>query len=165
MKEEWRDVVGYKGRYQVSDLGRIKSIPFMQRYLLRNGAPANRRTKERLLAQQEINSGYLIAHLYLNNVRKAFLVHRVVAAAFIGDGEINHKNGVKTDNRLANLEIVTRTQNHLHAVALRLNRQAVPVINPRTGARYDSISQAARACHVSHRKVSATFLRADLCQM
>lgn len=160
--EVWKDVPGYEGRYQVSDQGRVKSLPFKQRYLLRTGAEAYRQTPERILAQQKINSGYLIAHLHLDNKRKAFTVHRLVAAAFIaGSGEtVNHINGVKTDNRAVNLEWASYTENHLHAVALGLNPNAVPVAHPTTGQRFPSINQAARAAQVNHRTVSKEWARA-----
>lgn len=46
MVEQWRDIPGYEGRYQVSDLGRVMARPFMQRYLLRNGEEAFRRTRD-----------------------------------------------------------------------------------------------------------------------
>lgn len=162
--EQWLPVAGYEGRYEVSSAGRLRAMPFQQRYLLRNGTPAFRMTKQRSLAHQGINSGYRIAHLHLDKKRTALLVHRLVAAAFCPgyfDGaDVNHRNGVKVDNRADNLEWVTRTKNHLHAVSLGLNKMAQPVVDPATGRRYDSINQAARNAHKSHRSVSATFERA-----
>ena len=163
MTDQWKDVPGYEGRYQVSRSGRVKSIPFMQPYLLRNGTPALRQTKERVIAQQRINSGYLIVHLHKDNARTAFLVHRLVAIAFCaGHAEgrdVNHISGVKTENNAANLEWVTRTDNHLHAVALQLNRQAMPVVDPASGRVFPSISQAAKAMGTGHRQVSRDFQR------
>ena len=143
--EIWKDVPGFEGRYQVSNLGRVKSLSFMQRYLLRNGAEAYRRTAERIVSQQKINSGYLIVHLHLDNARKAVTVHRLVAEAFLPApaGEtVNHIDGVKTNNVASNLEWSSYTDNHLHAVDLQLNTQAIPVVSPFTGRRYPSISQA-----------------------
>ena len=161
--EMWTPVNGFEDRYAVSSMGRVKSISFPQRYLLRNGKEAYRLTRERILATQEINSGYLIVHLHCDNVRHAKLVHRLVAAHFVTglrEGlDVNHINGNKQDNRAENLEWVTRTDNHKHAVKLRLNKQAIPVVDPTTGARYDSIAQAAAGVRVAARKVSATFLR------
>jgi len=115
--EQWKDISGFESRYQVSNEGRVKSVPFMQRYLLRTGAEAFRQTKERVLAQQTINSGYLIVHLHLNHKRTAATVHSLVAKAFVpGTGEtVNHLNGNKTDNRAANLEWASYTENHLLA--------------------------------------------------
>lgn len=126
--EQWRDIPGFEGRYQVSDLGRVKSLPFMQRYLLRNGQEAYRRTRERCLATQVQNSGYTIVHLHLNNVRKAHTVHTLVALAFLPERptpkhEVNHKNGVKGDCTVQNLEWVTRSENHRHAFATGLRKK------------------------------------------
>lgn len=161
MVERWKDIAGYEGRYQVSDDGRIKAVSFRQRYThWRTGAELFRTTKERIVASQKINSGYLIVHLHQNGGRVAHLVHRLVAVAFLGTSTasiVNHKNGNKQDNTIYNLEWVTDTENKLHAVAKGLNTQAIPVTDPETGKRYDSIAQAAIYCRKSHRKVSATF--------
>lgn len=144
-------------------MGRIRTLAFKQRYLLRTGAAAYRMTKPRVLAQQLINSGYAIAHLHLNNKRTAFLVHRLVALAFCpgarSGSEVNHKSGVKADNRAVNLEWVSRTENHLHAVRIGLRTDAQPVECPRTGVRYASISQAARATRQRAATVRTTFIK------
>ena len=73
------------GRYQVSNYGRVKALSFMQRYLLRNGAEAFRKTKARIVATRAINSGYLIVHLHKDNTaaRGARKAHRTVRATFI----------------------------------------------------------------------------------
>jgi hypothetical protein len=164
MTERWAAIPGFGNRYEVSDAGRVRAVPARKRYLLRNGKPALRLTPEKVLAQQPINSGYSIVHLHHDGERRALLVHRLVATAFCGWAaglDVNHRNGRKQDNRAANLEWVTRTGNHLHAVRLGLNRAAKPVIDPATGHRYPSIAQAARACRVAHRTVAAKFLRAE----
>jgi len=162
MVENWKPIAGYEARYEISDLGRIRAKSFPQRYLLRTGAEAFRNTKVRLLAQQEINSGYLIAHLHLNNKRKAFLVHRLVAEAFVGapSGEVNHKDGNKKNNLAVNLEWLSSKENHLHAVSIGLNPSAIPVICPLTLVRYDSIAQAAKRSRKSPKTVRAIFARA-----
>lgn len=120
--EQWKDIPGYEGRYKVSDLGRVKSLPFMQRYLLRNGQEAYRRTAERVIAQQPNNKGYLLVHLYRDNTRKAFTVHGLVARAFVpGSAEtINHKDGVKANCAASNLEWASWSENHKHAWATGL---------------------------------------------
>lgn len=162
MAEIWKDITGFEGRYQVSSYGRVKALSFMQRYLLRNGAEAFRKTRERIVATQAINSGYMIVHLHKDNKRTAALVHRLVAGAFLGqckEETINHKNGAKTDNRVENLEWASYAGNHLHAVANGLNTQAIRVVDPATGRCFDSISQAARGARKAHRTVRATFIR------
>jgi len=161
MTETWRDIVGYEGRYQVSDAGRIKSLPFKQRYVLRNGEPAYRQTREKFVAVQKTNSGYLIAHLHLDNARAARTVHSLVAEAFlVGAGEtVNHKDGNKLNNLAGNLEYCTYAENHNHAVDVGLNRQAIAVRSPTTGRVYPSMARAAKAEKVSTRTVRVTFFR------
>lgn len=106
--ENWKDVLGYEGSYMVSDLGRIKSLP---RYKVRT---------VRYLKQNVLKGGYCYVEFCLNGVRKKHLVHRIEAIAFIDNPEnkpqVNHKNGVKTDNNLGNLEWNTRSENQQHAI-------------------------------------------------
>lgn len=109
--EQWKDIPGFEGRYQVSDLGRVRSLPFRQRYLLRNGAEAFRVTSERILATQPNNKGYPLVHLHLDNHRRAFTVHGLVARAFCpnprGLPEIDHKDRVRSNCAASNLRWVT----------------------------------------------------------
>lgn len=164
MVENWKPIPGWEGLYEVSDAGRVRSLAFMQRYLLRNGKPAFRRTAERILAARANNRGCLVVKLSRGNKSYGFLVHRLVAQAFLPNPdalpEVNHKDGVKENCRASNLEWCTRSHNKQHAVAAGLNTQAVRVIDPATGAAYPSITQAAKGARKSHRKVRATFERA-----
>jgi hypothetical protein len=156
MTEVWRDIPGYEGRYQVSDLGRVKSLAFCQRCVFKNGREGQRRTKERILATQVQNSGYTLVHLHLDNQRKACSVHRLVAAAFVtgcGD-EVNHIDGDKGNNRAPNLEWVTSSENKEHAVATGLCSFAVAVVSP-LGVTYPSIAKAAKHCRVSPKTIRA----------
>ncbi|HAS8351234.1 TPA: hypothetical protein I7721_08940 [Vibrio vulnificus] len=156
MTEIWKPIQEYEDRYHISNLGRIKSLSFKQRYLLKTGKEAFRLTKEKILSQQLNNSGYKIVHLYKNNIRTAYTVHSLVANAFLPhkNDTVNHINGDKTDNRVDNLEWCSYTKNLLHAVEHKLNKQAISVINPVTGVIYPSISQAAKACRVSPKTAS-----------
>jgi hypothetical protein len=163
MVENWKPVPGWEGLYEVSDMGRVRSLAFMQRYLLRNGKPAFRKTAERILAVQSNNRGYRMVKLNRNGKSFGFLVHRLVAAAFLpnpdGLPEVNHKDGVKENCCVGNLEWCTRSRNKQHAVSCGLNTQAIAVIDPTTGALYPSISQAAKGAKVAHRTVRAKFER------
>lgn len=99
--EQWRDVEGYDGMYQVSDLGRVRS-----RY---SG-------EWRVMSASKNNSGYLIVQLSKDGKKKHFLVHRLVAQEFIENDDetktqINHRNECKSDNRLWNLEYCTPQYN------------------------------------------------------
>lgn len=153
MTEQWKDIAGFEGRYQISDQGRVKALSFMQRW--RHGL---RRVRERIIAQQTINSGYLVVHMHLDNVETVRTVHRLVALAFCpGTGpdlEVNHIDGDKKNNAATNLEWLTRTANHNHAVDLGLNKQALRVIDPSTGVVYPSMARAMREIGCSHRTVS-----------
>ena len=100
MTELWEEC---EGDYQVSNSGRMKS--------LKHG-------KERFLKPVQTPGGYQQVCLY-NGKAKRDLVHRLVARAFIPNPEnkrtVNHKNGIKTDNRVDNLEWATYSENCLHA--------------------------------------------------
>lgn len=102
MKQEiWQDIKGWEGYYQVSNIGRVKSLY---------------EDVEKILKQKERR--YLSVCLFKDKKRKYVNVHRLVAQNFIPNpnnkGEVNHKNGIKTDNRVENLEWSTRSENSKH---------------------------------------------------
>ena len=161
MTEVWKDIPGYEGRYRVSNLGRVKSVAFYQRCVFKNGRESTRLTKERILASQVQNSGYVLVHLHLDNKRKAFTVHRLVAAAFVPGCalEVNHLDGDKRNNAASNLRWASSSENKQHALATGLNPLAIPVT--REGERYHSIACAARMCGVSPRTIRNDLLQAN----
>ena len=112
--EEWRDVVGYEGRYQVSSMGRVKSLERKVRHW-RGG---ERIQKERILKPSNDRRGYLLVSLCDGEKRKTFSVHRLVCQAFHENPDnkpqVNHINEIKTDNRACNLEWCTCKQNVNH---------------------------------------------------
>ena len=105
-KEVWRDIPNYEGIYQVSNLGRIKSLERID--------ARGYRLKEKIL-KPGLVCGYYQVSLYKNSKVKHYMVHRLVWEAFNGtipEGyEVNHINEVKTDNRLSNLNLMTHKEN------------------------------------------------------
>lgn len=110
--EKWRDVVGYEGLYQVSDLGRLKR---KERFI----KSTNRYIKEIILKTHINKKEYSQIVLHFGSKRTHFRVHRIVAIAFLKNDfnmpEVNHKNCIKTDNTLKNIEWCSSTYNKIHA--------------------------------------------------
>ena len=103
MNEIWKDIEGYERLYQVSSLGRVRSVD--RPVCVHN---ATRIAKGQIIAQHITKSGYCVVDLYKNNKRKALQVHRLVAVAFLPNPnnlpQVNHKSEVKTENFVENLE-------------------------------------------------------------
>ena len=103
-----RDIKGYEGLYFVSDLGEVFSYPKKTRKGIRKLKPCCLKT------------GYLGIDLCKDGIIKKYTIHRLVALAFIENPDnkeqVNHKNGIKTDNSLSNLEWSTRSENQLHSI-------------------------------------------------
>lgn len=114
-EEVWRDIEGYYGKYQISNIGNVRSVDF---YVERkDGKTAF--IKGRLLKQSICPKGYPRIKLSQGKTnQKTIRIHRIVALAFIENREnhkeINHINGNKTDNRVENLEWCTRKENMQH---------------------------------------------------
>ena len=119
MKEIWKDVIGYEGIYQVSNLGRVKSL---ERDVY-NPLHGTIRRKEKIKKQWLNQDGYLIAKLCIDGENKNIPVHILVAKAFLGnydysDGlEVNHKDLDRTNNHVDNLEWLTHRGNIDYSVA------------------------------------------------
>lgn len=127
MQEIWKDIKGYEGLYQVSNLGRIKSLP----------RDTNNQYKNGLIMKPYNCLGYLKIQLRKNGNYKWFCVHRLVAMAFLKNYnsklQVNHKNGNKDDNNLENLEMVTASENQLHSYRVLKN---IPSMKNRFGNKH-----------------------------
>ena len=148
--EEWRDIKGYEGAYQVSSYGRIRS-------------------RFKILKKQKHKQGYELVGLSKNGTTKRYLVHRLVAEAFIKNvdnkPEVNHKDGNKNNNAVENLEWCTRLENIRHAWDTGLTREPTNLndkkrirqINLDTMevvAEYESLHDAYRKTGIQYKNIS-----------
>lgn len=103
MVEIWKDIPGYEGLYQASNTGKIKSLNY------------NNTKKEKILKSKYDERGYLAIELRNKGKRFYTRVHRLVASAFLPNPDnlpqVNHKNEIKNDNRVENLEWCTNDYN------------------------------------------------------
>ena len=103
-KEIWKDILGYEGKYMVSNWGRVKSLNY------------NRTGKERILKAGDNGNGYLEVILFKEGKGKHYKIHRLVAQAFLenskGYNEVNHKDENKQNNCVENLEWCSRSYNN-----------------------------------------------------
>ena len=118
--EIWKDVVGFEGKYEVSNLGRVKSLSRLRKSKGGCEAPI----KEKILTPKQNKYGYLAVHLRDSDVNKYPFIHRLVAEAFIINYEnkntVNHIDADKTNNCVTNLEWNTNTEQMQHAVVNNL---------------------------------------------
>jgi hypothetical protein len=113
--EIWKDIYGFKGLYQISNTGKVKAL-YKERI---NGRGGIRIYPEKIMKPSTTHRGYLLAVLCKKGKMYYFLVHRLVAKAFVANPkrkkEVNHKDGNKLNNNDWNLEWNTRKENAKHA--------------------------------------------------
>lgn len=145
MQEEWRDVEGYEGLYQVSNLGRVRSLNYA-----RQGAI-------KIISQRQRPNVYMNVDLHKRGKATTFFVHRIVANAFVNNpdpdnfNDVNHIDDDKTNNSAKNLEWTDRSGNMKHCKNV-LCRQAgllsTPVECIETGEKFSSQADASRAKNI-----------------
>lgn len=179
IKEVWKDIVGYEGKYHVSNLGRVKSL---NRVIERQHPKSKTMTiKEKVLSLAKGENGYLYVNLRSGKTGIIKSVHRLVAIAFIQNPEnkyaVNHKDGIKTNNNIENLEWVTQSENGKHAYRIGLKvcaftrdcimkgvaasaeariKASRKVLNTRTGNVYESIKDVAKDMNMSPSAIYAS---------
>lgn len=142
MEEIWKDIAGYKD-YKISNEGKVKSLKGVAK-ILKGGIDL---------------SGYHIVTLLNNKIQSTKTIHRLVAIAFIPNAEnkrtVNHKNGIKTDNRVENLEWNTYSENMNHSFKNGLRKiggshpNARKMIDISNGKIFDTLKDAAKYCNTS----------------
>jgi hypothetical protein len=126
--EEWRDIVGYEDIYQISNLGRVRSLDRTSK----RQKTGDLKIKGRTLVPHITPKGYVRIQLSKDGVSKNVFIHTLVIEAFLyarpKDLQINHKNGDKQDNTISNLEYVSASDNLIHAYDNGLKRAPIKYV-------------------------------------
>jgi hypothetical protein len=129
--EIWKDVPGYEGLYQVSNLGRVASSERIVYKLMYGGEVHGYKRKGRIMKIDDTPGGYLQVQVSIGDKRKRYKIHRLVAMAFTPNPDnkphINHIDCNPSNNCVDNLEWCTPSENIRHAVNLGRMKQNYPV--------------------------------------
>lgn len=157
--EQWKDIAGYEGLYQVSNLGNVKSLA---RY--KKNRSKMQEVKEHMMKPFVYNEGYARVQLSKDGKARSFCVHRLVALAFVPNTEnkphINHIDENKSNNRADNLEWCTATENNNYGT----HNMRISLTNGRRVQAFDkdgnlvmefhSISEATRQTKINQTSIS-----------
>ncbi len=182
MEEIWKDIKGFEGKYQVSNLGLVRSLDYTYERPVSDGSIRTYHNKGRILKMQ-IHNRYLCVGLPLGKrgKNKTFRIHRLVAETFIPNPHkypaINHKDEVTTNNRVDNLEWCTYSYNNSYGDRLKrlsksAKKRAVEQLDENGNfiRRFESIKDAALTigcfanniiycCQGRYKKVKGTYWR------
>ena len=133
--EFWKDIKDYEGLYQINNIGQVKS--------LRNN---------KILKPWKLKGGYLQVTLSKNGEAKRFLIHRLVAEAFLPNEEelpeVDHINNDKTDNRVANLQWISKIENNRKKeTGIMIPRRIICI---ETGEIFETVTAAAKSVNRNH---------------
>lgn len=154
--EIWKDILGWEGKYQISSCVRVKSV---NRYVYSKKWNKMAFYPEKIMAQSDNCEGYMHVTFTDKSLSKRFKIHQLMAISFIPNPEnkthINHKNGIRNDNRIENLEWCTPQENMDHKYNVlgyvhptgKENKLSIPIIviyPDGTEEKIYGISEAAR---------------------
>lgn len=164
--EEWRDVVGYEEHYMISSYGRIMSkgrqlsIPYLGIERIKTLDPKLMSTTEHR-NNKRCNYIQTLITLYKDTSKKHYIMARLVASAFIPNPnnlpEVDHINGISTDNRACNLRWCTRTENTNNPITKAKIHNRQPIVQLKNGVlikEWDTMSSAVSAENYSSSKIS-----------
>lgn len=128
--EIWRPVKGFEGLYEVSNYGRVKAL--YREWI--TGKNTRRYKQEHIMVHFDLGRGYVATNLTKNGKQKLTYIHRIVATSFLpieeGKIEVNHIDGVKSNNCLNNLEWCTPGENQKHAYRTGLKKKPFKPVKP-----------------------------------
>lgn len=158
--EVWKDIVGFEGYYQVSNLGNVKSLE----RLVWNKSNKVFHKRKSVLIKQNSDGYYKMVCLSKCGKAKTFKVHRLVAKSFCENKEnkpqVNHIDGIKTNNSSENLEWMTSSENQQHAVDNKLQPEQYGEKNPFSKLSEKDVHEIRRMRKengFSHKKISDFF--------
>lgn len=163
--EIWKDVVGYEGLYEVSNKGLVRTKEGKVTHSSLHGL---RVWKTRILKEKNKKSRDVRVDLWKDKKPKTFLVHRLVAMAFVENNDtlkncVNHKDGNPRNNNASNLEWCDHTENNNHAFDndLMSTNKKITLVNKETGEKHEfrSMSKAGLFLGKSDKYISAILIK------